>query len=95
MDMEYHANTVHHHKTLVYLTQGKPVFGPIFSEYKDLGNIMYMDNDPNGQLELIDAFLKNGEDPSLEQLRIEHARHYTFESVLADASKLVEKHSKS
>ncbi len=93
MDMEYHANTVHHHKTLGYLTQGKPVFGPIFSEYKNLGNIMYMDNDGDGLLDLIDQFLKNGEDPSLENARIEHARHYTFENVLANASKLVEKHS--
>lgn len=93
MDMEYHANTVHHHKTLVYLTQGKPVFGPVFSEYKDLGNIMYMDNDGDGQLALIEQFLKNGEDPSLENLRIEHARQYTFENVLAKASELVEKHS--
>lgn len=93
MDMEYHANTVHHHKTLVYLTQGKPVFGPIFSEYKDLGNIMYMDNDPDGQLNLIANFLENGEAPELEQLRIEHARQYTFENVLAKASKLVEQHS--
>lgn len=93
MDMEYHANTVHHHKTLVYLTQGKPVFGPVFSEYKDLGNIMYMDNDGDGQLQLIEQFLEHGEDPKLEQLRIEHARQYTFENVLAKASKLVEKHS--
>ena len=93
MDMEYHANTVHHHKTLVYLTQGKPVFGPIFSEYKELGNIMYMDNDGEGQLNLIANFLENGEAPELGQLRIEHARRYTFESVLGAASKLVEKHS--
>lgn len=93
MDMEYHANTVHHHKTLVYLTQGKPVFGPIFSEYKDLGNIMYMDNNGDQQLALIEQFLNEGEAPELEQLRIAHARQYTFENVLAKASKLVEQHS--
>ncbi len=93
MDMEYHANTVHHHKTLVYLTQGKPVFGPVFSEYKDLGNIMYMHNDGTEQLNLIEKFLNNGEAPELKQLRIDHAMHYTFENVLADASALVEKHS--
>ncbi|MCH2023550.1 MAG: hypothetical protein MK207_13825 [Saprospiraceae bacterium] len=93
MDMEYHANTVHHHKTLVYLTQGKPVFGPVFSEYKDLGNIMYMHNDGEEQLNLIESFLNNGEAPELEQLRIDHAMHYTFENVLKNASKLVERHT--
>lgn len=90
MDMEYHANTVHHHKTLVYLTQGKPVFGPIFSEYKDFGNIMYMDNDGAKQLDLIADFLQNGEDPQLEKMRIEHAKKYTFENVLAAASQIIE-----
>jgi hypothetical protein len=93
MDMEYHANTVHHHKTLVYLTQGKPIFGPVFSEYKDMGEILYMDNDGNKLLLLIKKFLEEGEDASLEELRIQHARHYTFENVLSEASKLVEKHS--
>lgn len=93
MDMEYHANTVHHHKTLVYLTQGKPVFGPIFSEYKDLGNIMYMDNDGDKQLDMIATFLEQGEAPEIEQMRIAHARKYTFENVLADASKIIEQHT--
>lgn len=93
MDIEYHANMVHHHKTLVYLTQGKPVFGPVFSEYKDLGNIMYMNDNGDALLEMIDNFLRKGESENLENLRIEHARQYTFENVLADASKLVEKHS--
>ncbi len=90
MDTEYHANMVHHHKTLVYLTQGKPIFGPVFSEYKALGNILYMDNDGDKQLDMIAEFLEKGEAPELEQLRIEHARKYTFESVLADASKIIE-----
>ncbi len=90
MDMEYHANTVHHHKTLVYLTQGKPVFGPVFSEYKDMGRIMYMDNTHDGMLNLLGDFLENGESEELAKKRIDHALHYTFENVLAEASKIIE-----
>jgi len=93
MDMEYHANTVHHHKTLVYLTQGKPVFGPVFSEYKDMGNIMYMDNTYEGSMELLANFLEHGEAADLAQKRIDHARKYTFENVLKDASQLIHKHT--
>ena len=93
MDMTYHANTVHHHKTLVYLTQGKPVFGPVFSEYVNMGNIMYMDNTHEGMLSILDAFLKNGEEADIEQQRIDYAKKYTFENVLKDASNLVEKHT--
>lgn len=91
MDTEYHANMVHHHKTLVYLTQGKPIFGPVFSEYKSMGDIIYMDNDGDKQLDLISNFLANGEAPELENMRIEHAKKYTFENVLANASAIIEK----
>jgi len=93
MDMEYHANTVHHHKTLVYLAQGKPVFGPVFSEYKNLGNIMYMNNTHEGLLDLIEQFLKNGETADLADLRINYARQYTFETLLMKANEIVETHS--
>lgn len=93
MDMEYHPNIVHHHKTLVYLSQGKPTFGPIFTEYANLKDILYMDNDGRSQLEMLENFIKNGEDSSLEAKRIAHAQKYTFENVLTKASNIIHKHT--
>ena len=90
MDMTYHFNTVHHHKTLVYLCQGKPLFGPIYESYKNLDNIMYMNNDQDEVLNILENFLKNGEDPIFEQNRIEYSKKYTFENVLKDASRIIE-----
>lgn len=94
MDMTYHANTVHHHKTLVYLAQGKPVFGPVFEEYKKLGNIMYMNNTDEGMLQLLDDFLQNGENENLVQERIKYARKYIFKNTLEAASKIIEEYTK-
>ncbi|MCH2043272.1 MAG: hypothetical protein MK212_03970 [Saprospiraceae bacterium] len=93
MDMEYHANIVHHHKTLVYLTQGKPIFGPLFTEYVDMKDILYMDNNGEAQLEMLGNFIQNGEDPSLEAKRIAHAKEHTFESVLARANDIIQQHT--
>lgn len=93
MDMEYHANIVHHHKTLVYLTQGKPIFGPVFTEYVSMGDILYMDNTHEGVMRLLEDFLKNGEDKTLENKRIKHASQYTFENVLAKAGKIIEQYT--
>lgn len=95
MDMNYHANTVHHHKTLVYLTQGKPVFGFKFSEYNAMEEIMYMDNTHEGLLRRLDQFIQQGESPDLAQQRIEYAWKYTFGNVLADAGKIIEEYTKS
>lgn len=93
MDMNYHANTVHHHKTLVYLTQGKPVFGFKFTEYSTMDDIMYMDNTPDGLLQLLDHFLKTGEAPERSQQRIDYALQYTFQNILARAGQIVEQHT--
>ena len=90
MDMEYHANIVHHHKTLVYLTQGKPVFGPVFTEYIHLGEILYMDNTHEGIIKILSNFIDNGEAENLSEKRINYARKYTFENVLKDAGEIIE-----
>lgn len=90
MDMEYHANTIHHHKTLLYLAHGKPVFGPVFSEYRTMGNLMYMNNNGEELIGLIDNFIKNGEDSNLAEQRIRYARKFSFENILADAGFLIE-----
>lgn len=89
MDMSYHANTVHHHKTLVYLAQGKPIFGFAFEEYKANSHIMYMDNDKQELMNLLENFIANGEDPNLINERIDYALKYTFENILENASELI------
>ncbi|MCB0503892.1 MAG: hypothetical protein KDC58_00170 [Cyclobacteriaceae bacterium] len=93
MDMEYQANTIHHHKTLLYLAQGKPVFGPVFKEYQALDDLMYMDNNGGELIGLIDDFIKNGEDSNLAEERIRYARKFSFENILAGAATLIENHN--
>jgi hypothetical protein len=88
--MDYHANTVSHHKTLIYLAQGKPVFGPEFTEYKDWGNLMYMDNTSEGLLSLLENYIENGEDTKLKEERIKFARKFTFENILNQASRIIQ-----
>ncbi len=95
MDMKMHSNTVHHHKTLVYLTQGKPIFSPTFTEYKDLSNIIYLNDSYEGLLNMIDKFLKEGEDKSLSKKRMEYAKRFTFEQVLEDATNILNKYCNS
>ncbi len=89
MDMNHKANTVHHHKTLVYLAQGKPVFSPTFSEYASKSDIMYMDNATESVITLIDKFLKNGESESKSMARIDYAKTYTFENILKNAESVL------
>lgn len=89
MDMTFHMNTVHHHKTLVYLNQGKPVFSFAFEEYKKLDEIIYLSNDGKELMDMMDRFLKHGEPEELKQRRIEHAKKFVFEQVILGASKLL------
>lgn len=94
MDMNYHGNTVHHHKTLVYLCQGKPVFSPRFSEYSETGDgLIYMDDSHEGLLSKIEEFVRNGEDHSLRERRVEYARQFGFESILEGVEKILRGHN--
>ncbi len=85
MDMTYHANTVHHHKTLVYLAQGKPVFSFAYKEYKSSDNIMYLSNEKAELIEKIKKFLAKGEPETKTSKRIEYAQRFTFENILDQA----------
>ncbi len=86
MDKNYFGNLVHHHKTLVYLTQGKPVFSVLCEAYHGLDDIMYLYNSHEEMLNMFDHFLKNGEPEYLKQKRIEYAKQYSFTNVLKLAS---------
>ncbi len=85
MDMDYHPNTVHHHKTLVYLAQGKPVFSFAYEEYKQDPDVMYMSNDQGVILNLLDQFIKEGESDNKKNNRLSYSKRYLFENVLDKA----------
>ncbi len=90
MDITNHSNTVHHHKTLVYLCQGKPLFGPIYESYRNLENIMYMNENQTVVLDMLENFLKNGENSEYVNNRIEYSKKYKFENILMDAEAIIE-----
>jgi hypothetical protein len=89
MDKNYFGNLVHHHKTLVYLTQGKPVFSVLCEAYHGLENFMYLYNNHEELLRMFKNFIENGEDPSLTIKRINYAKKYSFENVLKEASNIL------
>jgi teichuronic acid biosynthesis glycosyltransferase TuaH len=79
MDKNYPGNTIAHHKTLIYLAQGKPVFGYAFTEYELLKEIMYMSEKSEEVLEMLKNFLINGERDIIKDKRILFAQQFTFE----------------
>ncbi len=92
MDMSYHANTVHHHKTLVYLAQGKPVFSFLYEEYKPHPEIMYMSNSHDALIAKMKHFIEEGEPEDYKISRIKHASQFTFDKVLELAHGFLKKH---
>lgn len=88
MDMSYLGNIFHHHKTLVFLTQGKPVFSSLFKEYESLHDIMYMSNDYSEMKSMLNNFIQNEETPDKTEKRINYAKSYTFENILDKIDKI-------
>jgi hypothetical protein len=86
MDTKIEDNMIAHHKSLLYLSHGKATFGPEFSEYEELNEILYMSNDHNKLLNLIEGFLAKGEPSELSTKRIDYAKGYTFENLLKQAN---------
>ncbi len=82
MNMNYPGNHISHHKTTPYLAQGKPIFSPYFKGYIGMEEIMYMSNDDDKLIELLDNFLTCGEDLSLEKKRIDIAKQHTYENLI-------------
>jgi len=85
MNTKIEGNMIAHHKSLLYLSHGKPVFGAAFSEYKNLDEIFYMSNDHDELLNMLGAFLENGEPSEFSKIRISYAQEYTFENILSQA----------
>ena len=83
------GNTIAHHKTLLYLAHGKPVFSYLFSEYKGKENIMYMSENYEETLKQLGDFLKNGEDHSLKEHRINFAKEFSYENNFKKAEEFI------
>jgi hypothetical protein len=74
------GNLISHHKILQYMAHGKPVFGPVFSEYGAIGDLLYMHDDPDELIKRFRYYLNHGENSDLISRRIElaHEHEYKF-----------------
>lgn len=80
MDPTLFGNDIGHHKTLVYLSQGKPIVGYAFKEYRGHEDIMYMAETHEENLQQLKNLLENGEDEGLIQKRLDFAKSYVYEN---------------
>ncbi len=94
MDKNYPGNSIAHHKTLVYLAQGKPVFGYRFSEYIHLDEIMYMGLTHEETLSQLQNFIIKGESEQICIKRIAFAKQYTFTHLLNQINVILKDFSK-
>lgn len=83
MDISIPGNDISHHKVLQYLAFGKPVFSTVFSEYKNMEHLLYMNNNPAELSGLLSSFLGTTELEALVQARIVMARKHSYRSILA------------
>lgn len=94
MDLSVSGNNISHHKTFSYLTQGKPIFGPIFLEYEQLSEIIYQSNDYKVINEYFSKFLSSGEPLELKTKRIQFVQKHRFSIHLEKIAKFInEAHS--
>jgi glycosyltransferase involved in cell wall biosynthesis len=89
INFNLHFSSVHQHKTLGYLAQGKPVFGMRSYEYQNQKQLMYLGEDEAELLAYMDQFFAHGESPDLAAPRQAYARQYTFDQILARAKGLL------
>ena len=82
MAEDFHGNKIASHKTLLYLSHGKPVFSFAFSDYAELQELMYMSEDGETLLNALSGFIKQGESSELLQKRIEYSRQFTYDKIL-------------
>tara|TARA_Y100001954_G_scaffold57286_1_gene61740 strand:+ start:35 stop:1207 length:1173 start_codon:yes stop_codon:yes gene_type:complete len=90
MDPKWPGNTIGHHKTLVYLAQGKAVFQYLFKDYVGCEDFIYMSTNHEDSLNQLDIFLKEGEVEKLHQKRIEYASKSRFDNLINSIEKYLE-----
>ena len=82
MDPMWPGNTIGHHKTLVYLAQGKAVFQYRFKDYYGQEDILYMAEEHKSTINQMRSFLKKGEAKDLVAKRISYAKEKRFDSLI-------------
>lgn len=82
MGRHFPGNNISHHKIFQYLAMGKPVFSTIFSEYKPIEDLLYMNGDHQLARKRLSEFLHSGEPAHLAAERIAHARTKTYGAIL-------------
>ena len=92
INFNLHFSTVHQHKTLGYLAQGKPVFGMPFYEYQAQENLLYLAQNETELYAKMDRFFQTNEDPNLAQERQDYAQKYTFDQILNRAWQYLQQH---
>lgn len=88
-DVKFPGNNISSHKMLQYFAQGKPIFSTRLSKYEDHEHLLFMRNDKVELGGLIENFIKNGDDCSLINKRIEYAKAHTFEITIKKIEDLV------
>jgi hypothetical protein len=89
MSHSYPGNKIAHHKILQYLALGKPIFCSEFSDYETIKNIIYMNDNEKELMISLALFLKNGEDTSLKEKRIEYTKGFLFEENIKKVEKII------
>lgn len=80
-DNNHPGNNISSHKMLQYFAQGKPIFMTTMSRYKEVKDLLYMENDPEKMALLIKHFVANGENKELAKKRIEYAKTHSFTNI--------------
>lgn len=93
MDPKWPGNTIGHHKTLVYLAQGKPVFQYLFKDYIGCEEILYMSENHEETIEQLSRFVNIGEPDSLIDQRKSFASKSRFESLINDIDSYLKNNS--
>lgn len=89
MSQTVNGNAIAHHKIYQYLALGKPVFGIEFSDYAQFKELLYMSNESDKLISMVENFLKNGEDKSLTAKRIDLAGKNKFNVLLERISEKI------
>jgi methionine synthase II (cobalamin-independent) len=90
-DIHHPGNNISSHKMLQYFAQGKPIFCTYLSRYKDIQDMLYMENDKQIMLEKITHYLSYGEEKDLIQKRINYAKNFTFTNILSQIENILNK----
>lgn len=95
MDMNHPGNNISHHKTIPYLTQGKPIFSPQFKAYKEHNNLMYMTNNYDEFIFLLSEFIEKNESNKLMEQRVNLAKQHSYVNIKMEIESFLSIHFKN